>query len=57
LLALATGAQEEYLRETLLAYVGRTTAARDAAAEERAREPISFRIEGDDRANVATATG
>ncbi len=57
LLALATGAQEEYLRETLLAYVTRTTAARDAAAEDRAREPIPFRIEGDDRANVATATG
>ena len=57
LLALATGAQEEYLRETLLAYVGRTTAARDAAAEDRTREPIPFRIEGDDRANVATATG
>jgi FlaA1/EpsC-like NDP-sugar epimerase len=57
LLAMATGAQEERLRETLLAYVGRTIEAADAATEPPVREPVGFRIEEDDRASVATATG
>jgi FlaA1/EpsC-like NDP-sugar epimerase len=58
LLALATGAHEDRLRDALLTFVSRTTAARDMAEmKERAREPIPFRIEGDDRVNVATATG
>jgi FlaA1/EpsC-like NDP-sugar epimerase len=55
LLAMATGGQEEYLSKALLAYVRRTTVARDAAANERVQGPIAFRIEGDDRASVATA--
>jgi FlaA1/EpsC-like NDP-sugar epimerase len=64
LLAIATGGQEDYLRRALLRYVRRTTAARDEAAEGRVRaserralEPIPIWIDGEDRSNVATATG
>ena len=57
LLALATGAQEDHLRTALLAFVSRTTAARDMAEAEPVREPIAYRIGEDDRANVATASG
>jgi len=57
LLAMATGAHEERLREMLLAYVGRTTQVPEMAPEAPDRQPIGLRIEEDDRANVATATG
>jgi len=57
LLALATGGREDELRLALLEYVGRTARARRSDADERVREPIAFKIEEDDRANVATAAG
>jgi O-antigen biosynthesis protein WbqV len=56
LLALATGGQEDYLRRTLLAYVRRASSAHDVAKVERANDPIAVKIEGDDRASVATAS-
>jgi FlaA1/EpsC-like NDP-sugar epimerase len=57
LLALATGGREDELRLTLLEYVGRTVQAHTSDVDERVREPIAFKIEEDDRANVATAAG
>jgi FlaA1/EpsC-like NDP-sugar epimerase len=57
LLVLATGAQEDHLRAALLAFVSRTTAARDMAETEPVRAPIAYRTGEDDRANVATASG
>jgi hypothetical protein len=57
LLALATGGRENELRLALLEYVGRTARSRMADADERVREPIAFKIEEDDRANVATPAG
>jgi FlaA1/EpsC-like NDP-sugar epimerase len=57
LLALATGGREDELRLALLEYVGMTARSRMADADERVREPIAFKIEEDDRANVATPAG
>lgn len=57
LLALATGGQEDELRLALLDYVRHTVEPRVADAPARGREPIVFTMEGDDRANVATAAG
>ena len=57
LLALATGGQEDDLREALLEYVRQTVDPKVADIPARRREPIAFKIEGDDRANVATAAG
>ncbi len=58
LLALATGGREEELRLALLEYVGRTGQARIVDATDRAsREPGAAKVEGGDRANVATITG
>ncbi len=58
LLALATGGREEELRLALLEYVGRTGQARIVDATDRAsREPVAVKVEGGDRANVATITG
>lgn len=56
LLSLATGGQEEYLRNSLLRYVNRAGAT-DDPFEDRLRAPVAFRIEGEDRTNIATATG
>jgi FlaA1/EpsC-like NDP-sugar epimerase len=57
LLALATGGNEDELRLALLNYVGQTSHVSASDVEERVREAIGFKIEGDDRANVATAAG
>jgi FlaA1/EpsC-like NDP-sugar epimerase len=58
LLALATGGREEELREALLAYVSHTLTRPAGSAEwVSPREPLGFRIEGDDRVNVAPITG
>jgi FlaA1/EpsC-like NDP-sugar epimerase len=57
LLALATGGQEDELRAALLEYVHRTVDPKVADVPAHARGPIVFKIEGDDRANVATAAG
>lgn len=57
LLALATGGQEDELRVALLDYVRQTLEPRVEDVSVRVREPIVFMIEGDDRANVATAAG
>jgi FlaA1/EpsC-like NDP-sugar epimerase len=58
LLALATGGREEELRLALLEYVGRAGQARVADANDQvSREPISIKVEGDDRATLATIIG
>jgi FlaA1/EpsC-like NDP-sugar epimerase len=57
LLALATGGNEDELRLTLLHYVGQPRQASTSDVGGLVREPIGFKIEGDDRANVATAAG
>ncbi len=58
LLALATGGREAELRLALLDYVGATGQAREVDSTDRvSRDPIAFKVEGDDRANVATITG
>jgi FlaA1/EpsC-like NDP-sugar epimerase len=58
LLAMATGAREDDLREALMAVVGRVEQAEELAPVDRpAREPVGFKIDEDERVNVVIAAG
>jgi FlaA1/EpsC-like NDP-sugar epimerase len=57
LLALATGAREDELRQALLDYVGRPVEPAAVDAVERVREPVGLKVAGDDRGNLATVVG
>jgi FlaA1/EpsC-like NDP-sugar epimerase len=57
LLAMATGSREDELRVALLRYVGNTAIEGAAEAEAAARVAGAIKIEGDDRASVASLAG